>query len=217
MPLLALLACNPPSGPEPPLPDEQPAQTLTPPETTQDDSRDFAPIALPQTLPAAVFTRTAPVSLVDERGAPLGVLTGHGAKLELRHALADRALVACVVCTEPVEGWVQTNLIMPEGHQPSDEESADPQLALALYAIQLRGAMEQGEPVAGLEADAAQRQLLLGAMDHGFAIEGRKAMAPASGLVYASLGVSVLVRMGLEGWYLREVELPPSPSRAAGH
>ncbi len=174
---------------------------------------ELGPLPMPQTLPAEVYTRTAPASLVDERGAPLQVLTGHHTLLELRHVLGERALVACRHCPTPVEGWIQTRRLMPADHAPTPAEQSDEQLELASYVVGLRVALERDGVFPDLDPSAVQRETLLRIMDQGFVREEREAMAPASGGAYAREGASIRLRRGPDGWRVKQVEFsrPSTP------
>ena len=206
------MACAPPATPEPPT--QQQAQegvSVMPAGTPRvDDARTLVPLTLPELTPAAVYTRTAPASLVDERGTPLQVLTGHHTRLELLHAYKDRAHVACTHCPTPAEGWVQRNLLMPADHEPSDEELADERLSLALYVAGLRRTLEREGSFPDLQPGEEEQALLLRIMDQGFVVEEREAMAPASGGAYARDGTSIRLRRGPETWRVKAVELPAS-------
>jgi hypothetical protein len=211
--LLAALAplqgCGAPEGPAPRAPSTQPTQAGAPAGTPRIDSaRDLPPLPLPDLLPVTVYTRTAPVSLVNERGEPLSILTGHHTRLELRHSYKDRALVACELCPSPVEGWVQLNMLMPSDHQPSDEELRDPRLSLALYAAALRGGLEREGSMPGYQPDEDQRALLLRLMDQGFVEEQGRAMAPAAGRAYLREGAAIRLESSDGQWTVRAVELP---------
>jgi len=194
-------------GCSPPTPASQPG-------TQNDQTPVSQPVAtaalemlvMPQTLPATVYTRTAPASLVDERGAPLQVITGHHTRLELRHVLGERALVACRHCPTPVEGWIQTRRLMPADHQPSQTDLDDEQLELASFVVGLRRALEQDGVFPDLEPSESQRETLLRIMDQGFVREEREAMAPASGGAYAREGASIRLRRGPDGWRVKQVE-----------
>lgn len=208
--LTGLLACRSPA------PTVELSQSSTPPAPAQQDAIapaphaavPLAPLPLPDQLPATVYTRTAPASLVDERGTPLQVLTGHHTRLELRHLLRERALVACLHCPTPTEGWIQASRLMPPDHQPSQAELDDERLALALFVAQLRRELERDGSFPELEPDKAQREILLRLMDQGFAREDREALAPASGGAYAREGASIRLRVGPSGWRVLELELP---------
>ncbi len=221
---LLLVACHPPplrevAPPEPAVQDEPtaavPAATLPPAEGP--DEAAFSKVPLPELLPATVYTRTAPASLVDERGTPLQVLTGHHTRLELRHIVKERALVACELCPTPTEGWIQVHKLMPADHLPTDAELADERLELALYVAALRRALEGDGTFPDREPSDAERTLLLRLMDQGFAWEDREAMAPASGGAYAREGASILLRRKPDGWKVKAVELPEAAPEAPGH
>lgn len=181
------------------------AQSPQPPDAL---TRDLPPLDLPEALPAQVYTRIAPVSVVDEHGAPRTVLSGHHVRLTLLHTWADRAEVRCEVCPSPLEGWVQTRVLMPAEHMASEAERADPRLALAIAAEDLRRAAEGTGPVAGRDLDPSQRRLLVGLLDHGLAEGEGEALAPSFGEVYARGGGSVELRQGPTGWVVRAMDLP---------
>ena len=217
---LMALACAPPAGPEPSSQGQleqaqQQAQGLPAGTPRADSARDLQVLEFPSVLPTTVYTRTAPTSLVDERGTPLQVLTGHHTRLELMHVFKDRAQVACTLCPTPAEGWLQLNMIMPSVHSPSPEELADDRLALALYVADLRQALEQSGSFPDRQPSPDERALLLRIMDQGFAVEDREAMAPASGGAYAREGASIRLRRGPETWRVKAVELPAEPGGAA--
>jgi len=183
---------------------EQAAAVAPPPG--RDSVDRLRTLEMPQTLPATVYTRTAPASLVDERGAPLQVLTGHHTRLELRHVLGERALVACRHCPTPVEGWIQTRRLMPTDHQPSRADLDDEQLELASFVLVLRRALEQDGVFPDLEPTESQRETLLRIMDQGFVREEQEAIAPASGGAYARESASIRLRRGPDGWRVKQVE-----------
>ena len=203
------LSCAPPPPAQAPT-REQATQAPKAGTARIDDAHDLHALALPEALPATVYTRTAPTSLVDERGTPLQVFTGHHTRLELLHIFKDRAQVACRLCPTPAEGWVQINMIMPSNHDPSPGEQEDERLALALYAASLRYDLEQGGSFPNLQPTNDQRTLLLRLLDQGFAREERDAIAPASGGAYAQEGASIKLRLGPDGWRVHTVELPPA-------
>jgi hypothetical protein len=207
---MALAACTPPEGPEPALPGEQPAEPAQPQGSPRvDPFADIAPLPLPSPLPAAVYTRAAPASLVNERGAPKQVLSGHHTLLELRHHHKDRALVACRICPEPVEGWIQVNMLMSPEHLGDQSEHEDDRLGLALYAAELRRSLQQQGSFPGHEPSEAERELLLQLLDQGFVREEDRAIAPASGEALSALGASIQLARTQDGW---EVVAPP-PAR----
>ncbi len=180
---------------------------MDPAAQAPDPADELAVLSMPSELPATVYTRIAPVSIVDERGVPLQVLTGDHTRLELAQVLRERALVSCQLCPNPVEGWIQVSRLMPAGYLPAPAELADEKLALALFAAQLRRELESGAEVDGLELDRAQRETLMRVVDQGFLRQEREAIAPASGGAYAREGSSVRLRFGPEGWYVKKVEL----------
>lgn len=58
--------------------------------------------------PYWVVTTVAPVTLVDDKGTTVGVLNRVGATMEVKKEDGDvRRLVACTMCTPPVDGWVR--------------------------------------------------------------------------------------------------------------
>lgn len=94
--MLVLACVQPPSSTHPDAP--------TPAEN---DPRQLAPLPLPAELPFTALNRVSPVTLVDERGQVVLVLSALGVALEVERLMADRALVRCVGCRAPVEAWVQ--------------------------------------------------------------------------------------------------------------
>lgn len=213
--LFGLWACTPPEGPAP-------RSAGGPGDATSPAAPDpvvptFTALALPDDLPAPVYSRTAPTSLVDEHGAPQQVLSGHHTLLELRHVQKDRALVACRVCVPPIEGWVQVSMLMPIDHQPEATEVGDETLALATYASSLRRGLVQTGTFPGVEPSDDERALLLRLLDQGFAREGDLAMAPASGAAYARERAAIHLKLGPAGWALDRVEWPTSSDPAPVH
>jgi hypothetical protein len=213
-PLLALaltIACAPPAPREGPTPA---AETVTIPTARKPPPAEapLPAVSLPEVLPATVFTRIAPVSVVDERGNPLQVLTGHHTRLELQQVLRARSLVRCELCPTPVTGWVQTDRLMAADHQPSPEEWADERLALSLYAAELRQGLQAEGRFPGLQPSQEQQALLLRLLEQGFAREDRDAMAPASGGAYAREGAAIRLRLGRERWAVKSVEFPETGS-----
>jgi hypothetical protein len=218
---LAILtvSCAPPPGPEP-SPTSQgdqahiPRDPLPPGTPRSDGARDLEILPLPSQTPVTVYTRTAPTSLVDERGTPLQVLTGHHTRLELLHTYKDRAQVACRLCPTPAEGWIQANMIMPADHEPSEAERGDDRLDLALFVAQLRRTLAAEGTFPELTPTDEQRELLLRLMDQGFALQDREALAPASAGAYAREGASIRLRRGPDGWRVKAVELPAASPEA---
>jgi hypothetical protein len=200
-----MMGCAPPA---PQQTTARPPQAEAPADAPADAEAPRPPLGQPSALPATVYTRTAPVSVVDERGTPLQVLAGHHTRLELQQVLRTRSLVRCELCPTPVTGWVQTDRLMAAEHDPSPAELDDERLALSLYATQLRRELEADGRFPGLEPDQAQRARLLRLLDQGFAREGRDAMAPASGGAYALEGAAIRLRLGREHWAVKDVELP---------
>ncbi len=172
-----------------------------------DPNSQLQALALPSELPAPVWTRTAPASLVDERGGPLQVLRGHHTRLELRYAYADRALVYCGLCQRPVEGWIQSSIIMPEGHEPTREDLADDRLSLALYAAQLRRAALAGQPLPGWEGPSPPTEALISLLDLGFARQDDRAIAPASGAALATGQGTLRLALGAAHWSVAGLDL----------
>lgn len=197
--------CGPPTGPEPPRVGTAAATSSS--QAPVDRTHDLVPLALPEVLPAAVYTRSAPVSLVDEHGTPLVVLAGHHTRLTLLHTWADRAEVRCEVCPEPVEGWVQTRLLMPTDHEGTTAERQDPRLALALVAADLRRAAEAGTAVAGHDLDPDQRSQLLALLDQGLAERDSEALAPSFGQALAHDTGSLRLRLRPTGWEVVALDL----------
>lgn len=106
---MLLLACvQPPSSTHP--------DASTPAEN---DPRQLAPLVLPAEVPFNAYSRMAPVTLVDERGQVVLVLSAVGVALEVERLLADRALVQCTGCRAPVEAWVQRAALFV-GDTPAD-------------------------------------------------------------------------------------------------
>ena len=204
--LLLALGCSPPSGSSPP--GTSGPRGAEPSPAPDAHTLDLTALPLPEPLPAQVWTRLAPVSLVDEHGSPRAVLSGHHTRLTLLHTWADRAEVRCEVCPTAQEGWVQTRVLLPAGHEPSPAERADPRLALALVAADLRRSAENGEPVAGRDLDAAERRLLVSLLDQGLAEHEGEALAPSFGEVYARGVGSVEFRLRPAGWEVTAMDLP---------
>ncbi len=107
---------------EPPAPDAaEPEVEGTPPEDTPDP--EDIPVGDPEDVPSdegpafqAYPARTvqAPVTIVDDYGKPLAVLTKTGVALEVRGEEPIRTRVWCSSCAPPAEGWLQPHLLKPE-------------------------------------------------------------------------------------------------------
>lgn len=72
--------------------------------------------------PYWVVTVVAPVTLVDDAGTTVGVLNTPGATMVVKKEDGDvRRLVACTMCSPPVDGWVRMadiQLTKPPGGAP---------------------------------------------------------------------------------------------------
>jgi len=209
--LAALLGCFPPDGPEP-----RRSSGRTPPPVPADDPlslspKSFAVLEFPTALPQPAWTRTAPLTLVDERGSPAGVVQGHHTRVQLQHLYADRALIQCSGCEQALRGWVQANTIMPEGHRGNAVERADPRLDLALYAAELRHAVRDGRQHAHLQQPPAKKELALSVLDQGFLEHEGSALAPPAAAAEGYAGPSIALRRLEEGWALKRLWLGDDP------
>lgn len=61
------------------------------------------------------FLTTAPVTIVDDYGKPLAILTRAGTPVEVRGEESVRRKVWCASCSPAVEGWVQLNTVTARG------------------------------------------------------------------------------------------------------
>lgn len=135
---MLLLACVEPSS-QPP--------GDGPPAAPDQDPRRLEPLALPDTLPFTAWTRTTPITLVDEHGTPLLVLDAIGVEVEVQRLLVDRAWVTCTGCRAEVDAWVQRSALFA-GDAAADGPS-DPLLAwLSAQGDALTGLRRHGFTVA---------------------------------------------------------------------
>jgi len=145
----AFVACFPPEGPPP---DAEPGRTVN----GAFDPRGFAPqnaleaLDLPEKPPFSAWTRTAPLSLVDESGAHVTLLSGHGTRVEVTHLLKARALVRCTGCETPAEGWLQREVL-----RPADLPDPSPHAVLSehirRYRAELDATAEGSEQIRALD------------------------------------------------------------------
>jgi hypothetical protein len=174
-----------------------------PPPQGGDASQGLAPLVLPQDLPAPVYTRSAPVSVVDERGSPMQIIKGHHTLLELRQVRGGGAQVSCEVCEIPVTGWVQTSRLMPEDHTPEAWELEDDRLALALFVIGLRRGLIDDGGLGDQEPGLGERRALLKLLDRGFERQGDRAVAPPGG---GDERPTIRLELGPEGWEIASAD-----------
>ena len=61
------------------------------------------------------FLTTAPVTIVDDYGKPLAIVTRAGTAVEVRGEESVRRKVYCASCSPAVEGWVQLHTVTAGG------------------------------------------------------------------------------------------------------
>jgi len=186
----AFMGCFPPEGPPPDADDGRSVNGAF-------DPTGFAPqnamqtVDLPEKVPFTAWTRTAPLSLVDESGTHVALISGHGTRVEVTHLLKARALVRCTGCETPVEGWLQREVLRTEV-----TVDTAPQAQLSEHMRQQRAALK------GATGESGQ----IAALDAGCVVlqqdptQAHRAVCPPSSDSPTYTGTRVYWTYNAEGW-----------------
>lgn len=168
-------------------------------------------LPLPAALPFDAWTRTAPITLVNERGEGVLVVPGHHMRLKVLRRLPVRALVACAGCRSPVEGWIQNEMLMPAGHTGRAGEWDDSRLSLALYAEKMRQSLLTGSRPGGLDEPGITDTELIALLDHGLRADLTKAFSPPWAREPGFQGWTLILTLESGAWTFGSLESRNTP------
>ncbi len=197
--LSSILSACPPEGSTPTLPGGTAGPLPAAPGQPQDAV--LAPVPFPVPVPVEAWTRTAPVTLVNERGEQVKVLKGYHTHLRVQRLLADRVLVTCSGCRSSISGWIQRELVIPPGYKGTDREIQSRQLSLALFAAEARRLVLAGVPPAGLNELPSDPDSLITLLDNGFSLDEYRAFSPPWAKEEAYQGSRADLLYDSDGWH----------------
>lgn len=203
-------ACFPPEGSTPEGPG---GASGGPPGADASLPQDqLEPLPFPEPPPTSAWTRTAPATLVNERGEQVRVLQGHHTRLSVEKLLGDRALVRCTGCRTPVQGWIQRSLLMPLGTPGTEAQRVGRRTSLALFAARARASALQDAPPPGLATVPHPVETFVALLDRGFRSEDSRALAPPWGEEPGYEGPRARLVRETDGWRFHALDLGLGPT-----